>query len=300
VIPDSFRAWVKATVVHSVLILGGAALATVGVVLLITHTDLPIFQPLHLVIFGLILWLAASYRAFREVRSELIGVRNAKPISDSQYRKALDVILTWVYRRKHWDHGLSTEAKFTEGAPDDYGQKVYDLLEIDARYRRSAQAIAEPDFNGDLSSAIAGTFSLERVGVLTSVDPSTPSFARIQAAITWQNASHISMTYHIRSMTFAANGMTAELSSVALSQSTLRADKSEMYQGPTLDNVPVGTPLVVLVRYVVEYGPVGAPPAFRSTRAATLRVTVVGNAVVDYHGAYVVEESTEEAIRAEG
>jgi hypothetical protein len=71
----------------------------------------------------------------------------------SAQRRALDTLLTWVYRRREWS-GLSDEGRFTEGAPDFYGQPIYDHLGLMGLYKRAEVVGAEPGFTGQESVGI--------------------------------------------------------------------------------------------------------------------------------------------------
>jgi hypothetical protein len=73
---------------------------------------------------------------------------SAERRSQSVLREQIDTLLTWVYRRKHWGPGLSADGRYHEGAPEFYGQQVYDTLGIKRKYKRRAQAIAEPGYDG--------------------------------------------------------------------------------------------------------------------------------------------------------
>jgi hypothetical protein len=108
---------------------------------------------------GLIVIMALGNRVSKP--AGIIEKRSARVVSDSQYRAALDTVLTWVYRRRHWA-GLSDDGKFTEGAPADYGQKVYDDLGLDARYQWSRRSMAEPDFSGPPEGTIAPAKPIRR------------------------------------------------------------------------------------------------------------------------------------------
>jgi len=70
----------------------------------------------------------------------------------STQRKAADVLLTWVYRRRFIDT-ISDGALYTEGAPESYGQDVYDLLGLPGNYRRAKSSTAEPGFSRRSSEA---------------------------------------------------------------------------------------------------------------------------------------------------